>query len=133
MRQGVVKWFLPEALAEAALRVAASDRAFLAPELLGAEFANMLWKKQRRREVEGAAAVGILESFRSVAIETYSLMPLLPTAFALASAAGHGVYDCRYLALSEREDCPLVTADHRFYQAFASGCLGHRMLWVETF
>jgi predicted nucleic acid-binding protein len=38
----VIRWFLPEALAEAALRVAASDRAFLGPELLGAEFANTL-------------------------------------------------------------------------------------------
>lgn len=129
----VVKWFLPETLAEAALRVAASDRAFLAPELLGAEFANALWKKQRRREVEGSDAASILENFRRVAIETYSLMPLLPTAFALASAAGHSVYDCVYLALAERQDCPLVTADSRFYAAFAGGHLGHRMLWIEAF
>jgi predicted nucleic acid-binding protein len=38
----VIRWFLPEALAEAALRVAASDCVFLGPELLGAEFANTL-------------------------------------------------------------------------------------------
>jgi predicted nucleic acid-binding protein len=69
----------------------------------------------------------------AVALETHTLLPLLTPAPAPASAAGPGVYDCRYLAHSEREDCPLVTADHRFYQAFASGCLGHRMLWVETF
>lgn len=129
----VVKWFLPEALAEPALRVAATDRVFLAPDLLGAEFANALWKKQLRREVEGTAAARILENFRRVAIETFALTPLLPTAFAIASAAGHSVYDCLYLALAEREDCPLVTADRRFYQAFARGHLGHRMLWIEAF
>ena len=129
----VVKWFLPETLAEAALRVAAADRVFLAPELLGAEFANTLWKKQLRGEVEGTAAAGILDNFRRVAIETFALMPLLPTAFAIASAAGHSVYDCLYLALAEREDCPLVTADRRFYRAFAGGHLGHRMLWIEAF
>jgi predicted nucleic acid-binding protein len=129
----VVKWFLPEALAEAALRVAATDRVFLAPVLLGAEFANALWQKQLRREVEGTAAARILDEFRRVAIETFALMPLLPTAFAIASAAGHSVYDCLYLALAEREDCPLVTADRRFYQAFAGGHLGHRMLWIEAF
>jgi predicted nucleic acid-binding protein len=119
-------------LAEAALRLAATDRIFLAPELLAAEFANALWKKQLRREVEGPAAAGILANFRRVAIETFALMPLLPAAFAIASAAGHSVYDCLYLALAEREDCPLVTADRRFYQAFAGGHLGHRMLWVES-
>lgn len=129
----VVKWFLPEDMAEAALRVAASDRAFLAPELLGAEFANTLWKKQLRREVEGSFAAGILDNFRRVAIETFGLMPLLPTAFAIASAAGHSVYDCLYLALAEREDCPLVTADRRFYRAFAGGHLGHRMFWIGAF
>jgi predicted nucleic acid-binding protein len=129
----VVKWFLPEVRAESALRLAASDRAFLAPELLGAEFANALWKKRLRGEVEGTAAAGILEHFRRVAIETFALMPLLPSAFAIASAAGHSVYDCLYLALAEREDCPLVTADRRFYQAFAGGHLRHRMLWIEAF
>ena len=129
----VVKWFLPEVLAEAALRLAASDRAFLAPELLCAEFANVLWKKQLRGEVAGTAAAGILENFRSVAIETFALMPLLPDAFAIASAAGHSVCDCLYLALAEREDCPLVTADRRFHQAFFGSHLGHRMLWIEAF
>jgi predicted nucleic acid-binding protein len=129
----VIKWCLPEVLAEAALRLAASDRAFLAPELLAAEFANALWKKQLRREVAGAAAAGILENFRRVAIETCALMPLLPSAFAIASAAGHSVHDCLYLALAEREDCPLVTADRRFYRAFAGGHLSHRMRWIEAF
>jgi predicted nucleic acid-binding protein len=84
----VIKWFLPEVLAEAALRLAASDRVFLAPELLGAEFANALWKKRLAGEVEGTAAAGILENFRRVSIETFALMPLLPSAFAIASAAG---------------------------------------------
>jgi predicted nucleic acid-binding protein len=129
----VVKWFLPEVRADAALRLAASDRAFLAPDLLAAELANALWKKRLRREVEGTDAAGILENFRRVAIETFALMPLLPTAFAIASAAGHSFYDCLYVALAEREDCPLVTADRRFYQAFAGGHLGHRMLWIESF
>jgi predicted nucleic acid-binding protein len=84
-------------------------------------------------EVEGASAVAILENFQRVAIETFALMPLLPSAFAIASAAGHSVYDCLYVALAEREDCPLVTADRRFYEAFAGGHLGHRMLWIEAF
>jgi predicted nucleic acid-binding protein len=129
----LVKWFLPEVLGEAALRVAASDRVFLAPELIGAEFANTLWKKQLRGEVEATSTVRMLENFRRIAIETFALMPLLPAAFAIASAAGHSVYDCLYLALAEREDCPLITADRRFYRAFAGGHLGHRMLWIESF
>jgi len=38
----VVKWFLPEVLAEAALRVAQQENGFVAPEFLAAEFASVL-------------------------------------------------------------------------------------------
>jgi len=128
----VVKWFLPEVSAEAALRVAAGEHVLLAPELLGAEFTSVLWKKTRRGEIEAAAAVRMLDDFSRIAIGFHPLMPLLPTAFAMAAGAGHSVYDCLYLALAEREDCPVVTADRRFHASFAGGQLGHRMLWVEA-
>ena len=129
----VVKWFLPEVLAEAALRVARQENEFVAPELLAAEFASVLWKKQRRGEIEAPAAIRMLADFTRVTVDLVPLMPLMPSAFAIAAAAGHSVYDCWYLALAEREDCPVVTADRRFYQAFVGGQLGHRMLWVEAF
>jgi predicted nucleic acid-binding protein len=128
----VVKWFLPEVLAEAALRVAEGEHQFLAPDLLGAEFISALWKKSRRGEIEAAAAVRMLDDFGRIAIGFHPLIPLLPTAFAIATAARHSVYDCLYLALAEREDCPVVTADRRFHATFAGGQLGYRMLWVEA-
>ena len=129
----VVKWFLPEVLAAAALRIAETDNDFLAPELLAAEFASALWKKQRRGEIDAPAAARMLTDFSRVSVDFVPLVPLMPTAFAIATAAGHSVYDGWYLALAEREDCPVVTADRRFYGAFSAGQLGHRMLWVEAF
>lgn len=57
----VVKWFLPEIHSASALRVAESDRTFISPDLLGAEVANVFWKKLRRGEVtvhEGRRLVG---------------------------------------------------------------------------
>jgi predicted nucleic acid-binding protein len=129
----VVKWFLPEVLAAHALRVAESDQGLVAPELLAAEFASALWKKQRRGEIGAPAAAGILADFSRVSIELVPLMPLMPSAFGIAAAAGHSVYDCWYLALAEREDGRVVTADRRFHRAFSEGSLSHRMLWVEAF
>jgi len=90
-------------------------------------------KKQRRGEIEAPAAIRMLADFTRVAVDLVPLMPLMPSAFAIAAAAGHSLYDSWYPALAEREDCPVVTADRRFYQAFAGGQLGHRMLWVEAF
>ena len=43
----------------------------------------------------------------------YPAFPLLPRAYAVASTAHIGVYDCLYVALAEREGCQLITADAR--------------------
>jgi hypothetical protein len=37
--------------------------------------------------------------------------PLLPRAIAISLQFRHGVYDCLYIALAEREGCGLLTAD----------------------
>jgi predicted nucleic acid-binding protein len=129
----VVKWFLPEVLAEAALRVARQESELVAPELLAAEFASVLWKKQRRGEIAAPAAIRMLADSTRVAVDLVPLLPLMPSAFAIAATAGHSIYDCWYLAPAECEDCPVVTADRSFYQAVVGGQLGHRMLSVEAF
>ena len=56
---------------------------------------------------------------------------LLPEAFDLATKASHPVYDCLYLALAHQSDCQLVTADRRFYKAFAQHEWGRYMTWIE--
>jgi predicted nucleic acid-binding protein len=38
---------------------------------------------------------------------------LLPRAYAISSRVRIGVYDCVYVALAEREQCDLVTADDK--------------------
>jgi predicted nucleic acid-binding protein len=42
---------------------------------------------------------------------------LLPRAYAVASQARLGVYDCLYVALAEQEGCDFVTADDRLIGA----------------
>jgi predicted nucleic acid-binding protein len=43
----------------------------------------------------------------------HSYLPLLPRALDISSATRHGVYDCVYVALAEREGCELLTADQK--------------------
>ena len=50
-----------------------------------------------------------------------SLPDLLPAAFAIASRTRVGVYDCRYVALAEREQCQLVTADDKLVRSLQAG------------
>jgi predicted nucleic acid-binding protein len=48
-----------------------------------------------------------------------SSLALLPRAYELSSQMRIGVYDCLYVALAEREQCELVTADQRLVTVFA--------------
>ena len=48
----------------------------------------------------------------------YSHLQLLSRAVELSSQARIGVFDCLYIALAEREQCQVVTADQRMFTLF---------------
>lgn len=45
-------------------------------------------------------------------------LPLLPRAVELSSQQRIGVFDCLYIALAEREQCKVVSADQRMNALF---------------
>jgi predicted nucleic acid-binding protein len=51
--------------------------------------------------------------------ELWPTVWLAKRAFEIASELRHPVYDCFYLALAEREDAALVTADRRLIRRLA--------------
>lgn len=115
------KWYFDEPGHEAADRVLASriesERALFAPDLIVAEFANVLWKRVRRRECSVAAATQILELWE---VDRPDLVPsaeLVSQAFALATSVEQTVYDCLYLAVAIALDAPLATADRNLARA----------------
>lgn len=126
-----VKWFLPEIHSPAAGRVLKSKRTFLAPDLIWAEVTNTLWKKQRKKELSLSEASNILTDFLRFPLQTYSSKTLLDTAWVMSCQSGLSVYDGLYLALAIGHDCPLVTADRKFYDMLQKGPIGSQLLWVE--
>jgi predicted nucleic acid-binding protein len=46
-------------------------------------------------------------------------LPLIPRALDLSSQFQQSAYDCLYVALAEREQCPLVTADDKLVKKLA--------------
>ncbi len=115
-----VKWVLKEPGSDAARRVAETAD-LLAPDLLWAELGNVLWRRQRLGEFSPENARAMLLMLRRLPVETFSLFPLIPLALEIAIAIGHSIYDCLYLALADREDCRVVTADERLRNAVAAG------------
>ena len=108
-----VKWVIeedgtPEALA---LRQKAK---LIAPELLVAECANILWKKVQRRELLKEEALLAARLLQGAEIELTPTRSLLEVATRMAIELDHPAYDCLYLALAVERQSRFVTADEPF-------------------
>jgi predicted nucleic acid-binding protein len=115
-----VKWVIPEVLSDLADRVRDGAEDVLAPDLLLVEVANALWRKTTAREISAREADGAFDLVRRSGIDLRPAGPLLPRAMDLARRLGHPVYDCVYLALAEREEATLVTADQRLLRRLSA-------------
>jgi predicted nucleic acid-binding protein len=103
----------PEALA---LR---SRAKLIAPDLLVAECANVLWKKVTRGEFSQGEALIAAALLERAEVELYHMRSFLAAATQLAIDLGHPAYDCVYLACAIEKNCRMVTADRRFLQRLA--------------
>ena len=85
----------------------------IAPELLLAEAANVINKKQLTGELSKSESDQLLSDILSVPIRLYPHRPILPRAFDLARAHNLTVYDTLYLALAEEHGAVIFTGDRR--------------------
>jgi predicted nucleic acid-binding protein len=108
-----VKWVVEEQGTPEALVLRRTAR-LIAPELLVAECANVLWKKVRRDELLREEALLAARLLQGAEIELMSTRSLLEAATRIAIELDHPAYDCLYLALAVENACRFVTADERF-------------------
>ena len=93
----------------------------IAPELLVAECANILWRKVRQKELSKDEAHLAAQLLQVSAIELVPTRTLLGAATRIAIELDHPAYDCLYLALAIERDCRFVTADERFLRKLGEG------------
>ena len=115
-----VKWVVEEEGTAEALRLLERSK-LIAPELLVAECANILWKKVRRDELSNEEALLAARLLQSAEIELTPTRLLLEPATRIAIELDHPAYDCIYLALAAERDCPFVTADERLLRKLDEG------------
>ncbi len=113
-----MKWVVEEPGTPEALALRQRDK-LMAPELLVAECANILWKKVQRRELSGQEALLAARLLEGAEIELASTRSLLEAATRVAMDLNHPAYDCLYLALAIENDCRFVTADDGFRRKVA--------------
>jgi predicted nucleic acid-binding protein len=97
----------------------------IAPSLIAAEIGSAIWKAVRRNAVSIANA---LEAMEAALLPFEMLIPaeeLRRRALALAVELDHPIYDCFYLALAERENVPLISADKKLI------AIGKRVKGIE--
>ena len=122
-----VKWVVEEDATPEALALRRKAK-LIAPELLVAECANILWKKVQKGELLKEEALLAARVLQGAEIE------LLPTRFLFEAATrmsieinhpaiNYPAYDCLYLALAVEKKCQFVTADERFLRKLHQGRL----------
>ena len=130
-----VKWVVeehgtPEALA---LRQKAK---LIAPELLVAECANILWKKVKREELLKQEALLAARLLQGAEIELLPTRSLFEAATRMSIEIDHPAYDCLYLALAVEKECLFVTADEGFLRKLHQGrqhkLRGRAILLIEA-
>jgi predicted nucleic acid-binding protein len=113
-----VKWALNEPDSEAAAALLNADDGLLAPELLRIEGASAITRACRSGRVAASDAEDVvarwLRSLEAGAVELWPDRPDLARAVTLSCKLRHSLPDCLYLALAERMDATLVTADATF-------------------
>lgn len=127
----VVKWFVPEAHTELALKLRERDGQFHAPAFLTLEIGNVLAKKRRRNELTQGEAEGIWRTFRQAPIRRHADETLVLAALDLAQQTHTTLYDNLYLALAVKLDVHCVTADRKFYRALGSTPFRKHISWIE--
>jgi predicted nucleic acid-binding protein len=115
-----VKWFFPESGSRAAQALLThSDQQLAAPALVRVEVYAAITRKVRLGEIAPAEARKACELWTG-ALEKGVLAlvadeEILLAGIELALKLAHPLQDCLYLALAEREQAVLVTADPKFH------------------
>jgi len=126
-----IKWVIDEPGTTEALSL--RRHRLLAPDLLVAECANILWKKVRRKELSADEALLAARLLARSDMEFEPMRALLEPATRLAIALDHPAYDCAYLAVAEARGCDFVTADAALRRKVLSAGLASKAVALREY
>jgi predicted nucleic acid-binding protein len=111
------KWEVPEPHSDKALQLrndyenGVND--LFAPDIFPIEIGHALTRAERQKRIPVGAAVSLVADVLQTLPDLHDSLPFLLRAADISSNARIGMYDCVYVALAEREQCELVTADDK--------------------
>lgn len=117
-----IKTVLPEIDSDRAIALRDSYRndvhQLLAPDTFPTEVAHALTRAERKGMLTAEDGARNFKQLILTLPQIHPSLPMLPRAYELSSQFRLGVFDCLYIALAEREQCKVVTADKRMLTLF---------------
>ncbi|MGH9397646.1 MAG: type II toxin-antitoxin system VapC family toxin [Terriglobia bacterium] len=117
------KWLLEESGSDKARAVFekwnSGHLELIAPALLLAEVASMLWKRAVRGLIPGGKALQLFEGFTKLRLDLVHIEGLAGSALQLSVIYRRPFYDCLYVALALERHCDVLTADERLFRSFS--------------
>ena len=133
----LIKFYVPEILSDRAERLLAKvekqDIDLLVPDLIYLEAGNLLWKKQRLKELTRSEVEEITDAILSLPLKIETSKSLLPLAVNIAIAYGITVYDASYLSLAKVYETTLMTADRRLVDVLTKTDLKDSIIWLGSY
>lgn len=125
-----VKWVIEDDHSAKATELLQCEARY-APDHWQAEAVNVLWAKVFRGDLTAADAEERMAVLLRAPVRGTPIAGLMPRAFAISLAHSVTVYASLYVALAEKRDIPLVTADERLIRRLSGDtALGQHMVWV---
>lgn len=132
----LIKFYVPEVLFDRAERLLAKvekgDIELSAPDLIYPEVGNILWKKNRLKELTHSEVEEITDAILSFPLKIEASKPLLPLALDIAIACGITVYDAIYVSLAKVYETAMMTADRKLVDALVKTKLKDAMTWLGS-
>jgi len=133
----LIKLYVPEVLSQKAdslFRDAENRRIeLIAPDLIYPEAGNILWKKQRLKELSRPDVEEITEAILSLPFVVEPVKLLLPLAVDIAIGYNITVYDAAYVALATVYKTALITADKKLVDILSKTILTKNLRWLGTY
>lgn len=130
-----LKWLLKETYRVEARWYVDTDLIRIAPDLLLIECTNAIRRKVLLKQITqdiGDDAFHFLLNWHKELLVLYPSVDLLQRAYELSKELEqYPIPDCLYLALSEREQAILVTADRKFYERVRASDYSRYIVWIE--
>ena len=129
-----VKLYVPEVHSQQAIQFFSDQHDLIAPDLMLAEFGNIIWKKVRLLgELTSDEGQKIIAAAQTLPLDYYSTTDLIIDAFEIALNAQRTVYDCLYVALAASQRCQLMTDDRKLHSALQQTSLAAFLTLIESY